>query len=157
MTTSHSDQRTSDERRADDIAELEEMAELEPSILTSNDRGKHSELLAATDLLANGYSVLEPISPQPYDLAIRHPQTGESSYIQIKTAFMRDEPRYGGAYIVVRGARNNGKVYTMGEVDYFVAVWDGEVYLFPNREKSEYWIRPKDLSTKWTHLMRDIE
>lgn len=120
--------------------------------LSSTERGKHAELLAATALLANGYSVLEPISPQPYDLAIRHPQTGETSYVQIKTAFSRDEERYGGEYIVVRGAKNSGKVYTREEVDYFVAVWQGDVYLFPNREIKEYWIRPDKLSEKWTKL-----
>lgn len=120
--------------------------------LSSTERGKHAELLAATALLANGYSVLEPISPQPYDLAIRHPQTGETSYVQIKTAFSRDEERYGGEYIVVRGAKNSGKVYTREEVDYFVAVWQGDVYLFPNREIKEYWIRPDKLSEKWMKL-----
>ena len=120
--------------------------------LSSTERGKHAELLAATALLANGYSVMEPISPQPYDLAIRHPQTGETSYVQIKTAFSRNEERYGGEYIVVRGAKNSGKVYMREEVDYFVAVWQGDVYLFPNREIKEYWIRPDKLSEKWTKL-----
>lgn len=120
--------------------------------LSSTERGKHAELLAATALLANGYSVMEPISPQPYDLAIRHPQTGETSYVQIKTAFSRDEERYGGEYIVVRGAKNSGKVYMREEVDYFVAVWQGDVYLFPNREIKEYWIRPDKLSEKWMKL-----
>lgn len=124
--------------------------------LSSTERGKHAELLAATALLANGYSVMEPISPQPYDLAIRHPQTGETSYVQIKTAFSRDEERYGGEYIIVRGAKNSGKVYTLEEVDYFVAVWQGDVYLFPNREIKEYWIRPDKLSEKWTKLDCEI-
>jgi|SRR5690625_1940949 len=124
--------------------------------LSSNERGKHAELLAATALLANGYSVMEPISPQAWDLAIRHPITGETSYVQVKTAFSRNEERYGGEYIVVRGAKNSGRVYTREEVDYFIAVWDGKAYLFPNREKSEYWIRPKDLATKWTELEFEI-
>ena len=124
--------------------------------LSSNIKGRHAELLTQTALLANGYSVLEPISPQPYDLAIRHPETGETSYVQIKTAFLRDEPRYGGEYVVVRGAKNNGQTYTKKEVDYFAAVWDGEVYLFPNREISEYWVRPAELGVKWQRLSTDI-
>ena len=124
--------------------------------LSSNIKGRHAELLAQTALLANGYSVLEPISPQPYDLAIRHPETGETSYVQIKTAFLRDEPRYGGEYVVVRGAKNNGQTYTREEVDHFAAVWDGEVYLFPNREISEYWVRPAELGVKWQRLSTDI-
>src|SRR5690625_5173572 len=115
--------------------------------LTSNEKGKHAELLVATALLANGYSVLEPISPQPYDLAVRTPE-GDTRYVQVKTAFQRNEERYGGEYVVVRGSRSNGKTYTLDEVDLFAAVWDGNVYLFPNRGKSEYWIRPGDLGEK---------
>src|SRR5699024_2788387 len=86
---------------------------------TSNDKGKHAELPAQTALLANCYSVMQPISPQPYDLAARKPQTQETVYFQVKTAFLRDEERYGGEYLVVKGARNNGKVYEIDEVDRF--------------------------------------
>lgn len=132
------------------------MTELTTQELSSNERGKHAELLAATALLANGYSVLEPISPQPYDLAIRHPQTCETSYVQVKTAFSRNETRYNGKYIVVKGARNNGDVYRKSEVDYFVAVWQGDAYLFPNREVSEYWVKPEHVDAKWTKLEREI-
>lgn len=124
--------------------------------LTSSEKGRHAELLAQTALLANGWSVLEPIAPEAYDLAIRRVDDKDTNYVQVKTAFLRDEKRYGGQYIVVRGAKNNGKVYTKEEVDYFAAVWDGRVYLFPNREKSEYWIKPKDMATKWTELSTDI-
>lgn len=119
---------------------------------SSNDKGRHAELLAQTALLANGYSVLEPISPQAYDLAIREPITGETSYVQVKTAFLRDEKRYGGEYIVVRGAKNSGDVYLTDEVDYFIAVWQGVCYMFPNREISEYWVRPEQLGVKWERL-----
>ena len=119
---------------------------------TSNDKGKHAELLAQTALLANGYNVLEPISPQPYDLAARNPQTQETVYFQVKTAFLRDEERYGGEYLVVKGARNNGKVYEKDEVDRFIAVWNGTCYVFPNREVSEYWVRPWQVDEKWTKL-----
>lgn len=124
--------------------------------LSSNSKGKHAELLAATALLANGWSVLEPISPQAYDLAARNPNSQETIYIQIKTAFKRSEERYGGDYLVVRGARNNGKVYRKEEVDVFIAVWEGECYLFPNREKSEYWVKPENIDEKWSRLERDI-
>ena len=120
--------------------------------LTSSEKGKHAELLAATALLANGYSVLEPIAPEPYDLAVRRHDDKETFYIQIKTAFLRDEKRYGGEYLVVRGAKNNGDVYTKNEVDFFIAVWDGCCYLFPNREISEYWVRPSDIGVKWKKL-----
>src|SRR5699024_2659052 len=101
-------------------------------------------------------SVMEPISPQAGDLAIRHPTTGETSYVQVKTAFSRNEERYGGEYIVVRGAKKSGRVYTREEVDYFIALWDGKAYLLPNGERPEYWIRPKDLATKWAELEFEI-
>src|SRR5699024_8651492 len=127
------------------------MAKIQTNTLTSNERGKHSELLAATSLLANGYTVLEPIAPEPLDLATK--RDGEPvKLVQVKTAFLRDEKRYGGEYIVVRGAKSNGKVYGKDEVDYFVAVWQGDCYLFPNREISEYWVRPYELSERWVKL-----
>lgn len=124
--------------------------------LTSNNKGRHAELLAQTALLANGYIVMEPIAPEPFDLAVKRIGEDETFYVQVKTAYLRDEPRYGGEYIVVRGAKNNGSVYTEAEVDYFIAVWQGRAYMFPNREISEYWIRPKDLASKWTELSMDI-
>lgn len=86
--------------------------------LSSTEKGKHAELLAATALLANGYAVLEPIAPEPYDLAVRRKDDKETFYVQVKTAFVRDEKRYGGEYLVVKGAKNNGDVYTDNEVDF---------------------------------------
>lgn len=124
--------------------------------LTSTERGRHAELLAQTALLANGYTVLEPISPEPFDLAIKRVGTNRTFYVQVKTAFLRDEERYGGQYIVVKGAKSNGDVYTKDEVDYFVAIWQGECYMFPNREISEYWVRPDQIETKWTKLSDKI-
>lgn len=124
--------------------------------LTSTEKGRHAELLTQTALLANGWTVLEPIAAEPFDMAIKKVGDKAISYVQVKTAFLRNEERYGGEYIVVRGAKNSGKVYTMQEVDYFVAVWQGECYMFPNRERSEYWIRPRNLETKWTKLGMDI-
>lgn len=124
--------------------------------LSSNIKGRHAELIAQMALLANGWSVLEPISPQPYDLAVRHPATRETFYVQVKTAYLRNEKRYGGDYIVVRGAKNTGKAYTLREVEYFIAVWQGQAYMFPNREKSEYWIKLSDVDVKWTKLALDL-
>lgn len=123
---------------------------------SSNDVGKHAELLAQTALLANGYEVSEPIVPLPYDLVARNPQTGETINVQVKTSFSRNEERYGGEYIVVRGARNNGKVYQLDEVDVFIAVWGGECYMFDNREIGEYWVRPRHIDEKWTKLSTEL-
>jgi len=124
--------------------------------VSSNERGRHSELLAQTALLANGWSVLEPISPQPYDLAIRNPVTSETLYVQVKTAYERDERRYGGTYVIIKGARNNGLVYGKDEVDAFIAVHDNAVYMLPNREKSEYWVRKEQVGELWTRLELDL-
>src|SRR5699024_6288000 len=125
-------------------------------VLSSSIKGRHAELLAQTAFLANGYEVSDPVSPLPYDMIVRNPNTGEVSTVQIKTAFLRSEERYGGDYLVVRGSRNNGNVYGLDEVDVFIAVWEGECYLFPNREKSEYWVRPEHIDEKWTKLKRTI-
>lgn len=125
--------------------------------MTSNDKGRHAELLAQTALLANGWQVSEPIAPEAYDLSFKRPDSKQTFYGQVKTAFVRDEERYGGKYVIVRGHKSNGDVYTREEVDYFLTVYDGEVYMFPNREVSEYWIRPRDIARKWTLLRRAIE
>src|SRR5690625_3371356 len=116
----------------------------------------HIVVLDATTMPPIGECALAAISPQPYDLAIRHPETGESSYVQVKTAFTRDEKRYGGKYVVVRGHKRNGDVYTRDEVDYFIAIYDGDVYMFPNREISEYWVKLDDIASRWTKLGRAI-
>lgn len=122
------------------------------AVLTTNERGRHAELLAQTALLANGYTVLEPIAPEPFDLAFRRPGDKCTYYAQVKTVLKRDEARYGGEWLIVRGTKNNGKLYKRDEVDYFIAVWQGDVYIFPNSEKSEYWTRPDEIDEKWTKL-----
>lgn len=127
-----------------------------PTLLSSTEKGRHAELLAQTALLAAGYVVMEPIAPEPFDMAIRRKDTKETSYVQVKTAFMRDDERYGGEWVIVKGAKNSGKVYAKDEVDYFVAVWQGDVYMFPNRELSEYWERPWNIDEKWTKLVTKI-
>lgn len=125
------------------------------SELSTNIKGKHAELLVQTAFMANGYEVSEPISPQPYDLVVRR-GNDDVRLVQVKTAFLRDEKRYGGKYVVVRGHKSNKDVYTRNEVDLFAAVWDGEVYIFPNREVSEYWCRPEELTKKWRKISLEI-
>lgn len=124
--------------------------------LSSTEKGRHAELLAQTALLANGFTVLEPIAPEPFDLAVKRHGDKRTYYVQVKTANLRDKDsdieRYNGEWLVVKGAKNNGKVYTKEEVDFFVAVWDGNCYLFPNREVSEYWVRPSQIDEKWERL-----
>lgn len=115
--------------------------------MTTNERGKHSELLAELALTANGYKVLLPSSStEVYDLGIRD---GDNTYyIQVKTAYPRDEERYNGAWIVARGMRSNGTVYSKEDVDYFILVWDNKCYMFPNKEQQEYWFREWELEER---------
>ena len=121
-------------------------------VRTSNDKGKHSELLAQVALISAGYTVLEPINPQPYDLVAKRQDEKTPFYIQVKTVYMRDEPRYGGKNLVIKGAKNSGKVYTKDEVDMFIAVWEGECYMIPNREVTEYWVKKDAIDDRWTKL-----
>jgi len=128
--------------------------------LTTTEKGKHAELLAQTALLANGYTVLEPIAPESFDLAVRNPTTRETLYVQVKTAYLRDSDedirRYGGAYLVVRGAPTSGKPYPPEDVDSFIAVWQGRVFMFPNEGLREYWVKASEVSDKWTEIFYEI-
>lgn len=125
------------------------------SSLGNNDRGKHSELLALTALVANGYEVLTPLTDaKPYDMAFREGST--IKFVQVKTAYTRDEERYNGQWITVRGLRNNGKVYDKENVDYFIMVWKDKCYMFPNRELQEYWFREDALHEKTIPLDTEV-
>lgn len=123
--------------------------------LGSNERGKHSELLAQMALTANGYQVLLPgTDSESYDMAIRVGK--ETMYIQVKTAYWRTHKRYNGAWLTVRGRKNSGKVYSKSEVDYFIMVWENKCYMFPNREIQEYWFREHELHEKTLYLEADV-
>lgn len=117
--------------------------------------GRHSELLAITALLANGYTVLEPAVPEPFDLAIT--RRGESKIIraQVKTALYREKD--GIAYYVIRGKKNSGSVYDMDDCDIFIGVIDNDVYMLDNRMCSEYWVRADAIESKWTRLTTRLE
>lgn len=117
-------------------------------------KGRHSELLAQTALLANGWSVTEPIAPEPYDLVARAPGSTDWLTIQIKSARVRDDRN---GEIVCYTRKNNGEVYGLNDCDLFIAVLNGEVYMFTNRNLSEYWVTQKNISEKWTKLEIGIE
>lgn len=117
--------------------------------------GRHSELIAQTALLANGYTVLEPIVAEPFDLAITRKGDGTIKRVQVKTAIKRS--RGGREYLVIRGMRNNGKVYEKDDCDYFIGVYENRVYMTPNRIISEYWCGLDELETKWTRLFTTID
>lgn len=111
--------------------------------------GRHSELLAATALLANGFEVAQPIAPEVYDLLVRNPATNDYSRVQVKTARVRED-RDGA--IVVYARKGNGEAYTPDDCDMIVGVNGGDVYIFPCRGISEYWSNPNSASDKWTLL-----
>ena len=118
-------------------------------------KGRHSELLAQTALLANGWTVMESVAPEVFDLGITRSGMGSAFYrVQIKTARRRDDRN---GEVVIYAKKNNGKPYTKEEADYFIGILDGEVYMFENRELSEYWCPAHALGDKWTKLEIGIE
>jgi hypothetical protein len=118
-------------------------------------KGRHSELIATTALLANGWTVMESVTPEVFDLGITRPGMGREFYrVQVKTARRRDDRK---DELVVYTRKNSGGVYTKDEADYIIGVIDGEVYMFENRCLTEYWCRPEDLGVRWVKLETGIE
>jgi hypothetical protein len=117
-------------------------------------KGRHSELLAQTALLANGWSVSEPIAPEPFDLVARAPGSTEWQRIQIKSARVRDDRN---GEIVCYARKNNGKNYDADDCDLFIAVLNSDVYMFANRGISEYWVGADNIADKWTKLEIGID
>lgn len=103
-------------------------------------------------LLELGYIVANPtLHNEPFDLIIKDPESSETFYVQVKTVRYVDSERHGGLWAVVDG-NSSGRVYSLQEVQKFVAVDGDDIYMFDNREISEYWVRPADMSTKWEKL-----
>lgn len=117
--------------------------------------GRHSELLAQTALLANGWTVLEPIVQEPFDIAVMRRGDKTAKLIQVKTILKRNKS--GNDWYVIRGKKNNGEVYSLEDCDYFIGVYDNCVYMTPNRFISEYWARTDEVETKWTRLLTTID
>lgn len=118
--------------------------------LTTASIGRHSELLAQTALLANGWTVLESIVPEPFDLAVTKRGDNRICRIQIKTLVQRNK---GGIdYYVLKGKKNNGDVYDKDDCDVFIGVANSVVYLVENRCLGEYWTRVDEVAEKWTEL-----
>ena len=124
------------------------------TISTAN-KGRHAELIAITALLANGYRVMEPTTPDVYDLGVTRNEWGNYyRRCQVKTARLRVKD--GVEWVVVTGTRNNGQVYSTDEIDDFIGVLDGVPYMFECRGISEYWVKPTELDEKWTKLDASI-
>lgn len=123
--------------------------------LSSSGVGKHSELLAQTALLANGYTVMEPIVAEPFDIAVMRRGDKTAKLIQVKSIIKRNKS--GRDWYVIRGKKNNGDVYTLDDCDYFIGVYDNCVYMTECREISEYWSAVDEVETKWTRLYTTID
>lgn len=123
--------------------------------LSSSEIGMHSELLAQTALLANGYIVLEPIVQEPFDIAVMRRGDKTTKLIQVKTIIKRNKS--GNEWFVIRGKKNNGEVYSTDDCDYFIGVYDNCVYMTPNREIGEYWSSVDNAETTWTRLFTTID
>jgi hypothetical protein len=118
-------------------------------------KGRHSELLATTALLANGWTVMESVAPEVFDLGITRSGMGREFYrVQVKTARRRTDRN---GEVVVYTKKNNGGVYTKDEADYIIGILDNAVYMFPNREIGEYWTSEETIGDKWTKLETGIE
>lgn len=112
-------------------------------------KGAHSELLAITALLANGWDVAEPVAPRAFDLVALPPNETEWVQIQVKTARARTDRK---GEVVVYAKKNNGKAYTLDEAKYIIGIFNGEVFIFNNREIGEYWVAQEQLYERWQHL-----
>lgn len=118
--------------------------------------GRHSELLAITALLANGYTVLEPAVPEPFDLAIT--RRGESKIIRIQVKTLQYLEKDGHPWYKLKAKKNSGVVYAIEDCDVFIGVAGMEAYMFENNGKQgEYWCKPDELSEKWTRLTTRLE
>ena len=116
--------------------------------LSTSTVGEHSELLAQAALLADGWTVHKPITPEAHDLlAVKG---GNVLRIQVKTIKLRE--RDDTAYYVIRGLKNNGAVYSQTDCDAFIGVIGEHVYLTECRAISEYWCKVDEVSERWRYL-----
>ncbi len=136
--------------------QTQQQADDTPPILSTSSIGRHSELLAMAALIADGWSVLEPTIPEAYDLEAKKYVDGEKVTLDIQVKTIKKRNRDGVDYYVIRGQKNSGETYTLSDCDAFIGIVDGTVYLTPNREISEYWIKADEAETKWQKLSLTI-
>lgn len=87
---------------------------------------------------------------EPFDLAVKDVYTAETLYVQIKTARTYVD-KDGVEWYNVDG-NSNGKVYTLDEVDVFVAVDGDDMYIFDNEEELEYRVEKSRAEEFWIKL-----
>jgi len=116
--------------------------------------GRYAELIARAALLANGWTVHTADTDEAYDILATDPLSGGHYRIQVKTIRQRTDR---GNELVVYAKKGNGEVYTKADADYIVGVWADNgvvprVYMFENRELSEYWATEQRATERWIEL-----
>ena len=118
--------------------------------VTTAETGRLSELMAIQALVRNGYEVAEPTVTAAHDLVIRRPGKRHYERAQVKTVYVRSDR--GGA-LVVCGAKNSGKPYSIEEADVIIGVDRFDVYVIENASQREYWAQNERIAAgKWTKL-----
>jgi hypothetical protein len=118
--------------------------------VTTAETGRLSELMAIQALVRNGYEVAEPTVTSAHDLVIRRPGKRHYERAQVKTVYVRSDR--GGA-LVVCGAKNSGKPYSIEEADVIIGVDRFDVYVIENASQREYWAQNERIAAgKWTKL-----
>ena len=110
--------------------------------------GRHSELTAMMAFTSRGITVWEPVVPDAHDLMVEI--DGKRLTAQVKTITKRN--RHGVDYYVIKGRKNDGRPYSLEDCDVFVGVYEGEVFMTPNREISEYWMQVDNVDEGWTRV-----
>lgn len=116
-------------------------------------KGRNSELVVMTALLANGWEVAEPVAPESYDLVARAPDAADWVRIQVRTANVR---RDRDNAIVVSGRKKDGKPFTPDDCEYIAGVLDDTVYLIECIGQSEYWATSETAQSKWLVLQGTV-
>ena len=112
-------------------------------------KGVHSQYVATTALLANGWDVSIPAAPEIYDIVAKCPLDNVWYEFQVKT--LRYRENRGGA-LILPATRGGGIPYSANDFDYFLGVApDNTVFLIPNTGLWEYSSVPGKIS-KWTEL-----
>lgn len=118
--------------------------------VTTAETGRLSELMAVQALIRNGYEVAEPVVTAAHDLVVRRPGKRHYERAQVKTVYVRQDR--GGA-LVVSGAKNSGKPYSIEEADVIIGVDRFDVYVIENASQREYWAQNETIAAgKWTKL-----
>lgn len=120
--------------------------------ITTNKR--YAEMTARLALLACGWKVHTSDTDEAYDILATDTVNGDHVRIQVLTICERFNR---GGELVVYAIKANGEAYTRFDCDYIIGVLadNGErplVFMFENRELSEYWSSGTRAAERWLEL-----